>query len=114
MWPSAKMFQTLNEMSHTSLSDLSQHPVGGAFVTRGGDPNAEVLATWHTSYSTAVGGGAAVVGFSSVALRLHGVGQSSGSGVPGRDQRVGVTLGRRPHIGRETRGCKWARTRHEG
>lgn len=99
-------------MLHTRLSDLSQHLVGGACVTRGCDPNAEVLAARHTSHGTAVGGRAAVVGFSSVALRLHSVRQSSGSRVPGRDQHVSVTLGCRPHIGRETRGCKWAVTQH--
>lgn len=71
--------KTIKNVSHTSLSHLSQHPVSGAIVIGGSDPHAEVLPARHPGDGTAVGGGAAVVGFSSVPLCLHSVGQSSSS-----------------------------------
>lgn len=103
----------MNNISHTSLSNLSQHPVSGAIVVGSGDPDAEMFPARHPGDGTAVGGGAAVVGFYSVPLCLHSVGQSSGSQAPGGDQHVSVTLGRRPHVGWETRSCKSAQARNE-
>lgn len=78
----------------TSLSNFSQHPVGGTLVIGGDDPNTEVFAAWHSGDRTAVGGGGAVEGFSSVPLCLNSVGERSRCRVPGCDQHLRVTLSR--------------------
>lgn len=76
---------------HTSLSNISQKPAGGAVVVGGGDPHAEVLTTRHPGHRTAVGGGGAVVGLASVSHGLHRVGMSSSGRIPGCRQCVRET-----------------------
>lgn len=77
---------------HTGLGNLSQHLFSGAVVIGGADPHAEVLTTRHAGHCTAVGGGRADVGLSSVSLHLHSIGNGSEGRVPGCDQHVRLTL----------------------
>lgn len=76
----------------TSLGNISQHLFSGAVVIGGADPHAEVLTALHAGHCTAVGGGRAVMGVSSVSLHLHSIRNSSEGRVPGCDQHLRVTL----------------------
>lgn len=76
----------------TGLANLSQHLFSGAVVIGGADPHAELLTACHAGHCTAVGGGRAVIGLSSVSLRLHSIRNSSEGRVPGCDQHLRVTL----------------------
>lgn len=81
-----------HSLLRTGLSNLSQDLFSGAVVIGGADPHAEVLTARHAGHCTAVGGGRAVIGLSSVSLRLHGIRNSSEGGVPACDQHLRVTL----------------------